>query len=117
MKLDKVKREIIQNTFCEIYFNHTNLSFPITGKKTLITNLFVKFSYVLGIEDFDLAFKSFVEYLEQTTERFVHWQHASPTNYIGFCANQNSIEAFKIKKANAANKSIAGQETEEAWSF
>lgn len=91
-----------------------------SGQKPRVKNLFVTLTEAINIREnarFDEALDAFAEYLTKGTKAWLRWPNASPVNYLGFLANQSSVDIFAAKKLIGPDTQIAGTEGDSYWEW
>ncbi len=88
------------------------------GNKKNCYDLVIRFTTdvekVIGQIGEDDLLRMFRSYVSERIPMFKKWQPASPSNWIGFLRNQNTILTF-VSKYTPEAKQVAGKQQEDQW--
>ena len=115
MKFDKDQKAKIYAVYKRAYYGMVGCELVWSkGEKKRAIDVFALISYELQeSENFSRVFDVGVDYILDSTERWLEWKHSSRANYFGFLLNRQSLTLYCKRKSQKPK--IAGKEYSEGW--
>jgi superfamily II DNA or RNA helicase len=110
----------VYNTFEKAHRSEVGRWTWESGQKPRVKKLFVELMNALNIREnsrLDEGLELFTEYLVDHTKKWLKWDKATPANYLGFLANQKSVDFFAAQKLVPAGDKIAGTQGDDYWDW